>query len=224
MNLLVNIARGERKRQIPFLRARRFFQGKLWKAAGILALAAGIPCGSWLMGSGVAWVAPHTYRSTAIVHLPSSFDRSAVEQERQRMSSNEVVKLATRSLANQAGSRELDSMDAYVLWSSVETENMEGANSVKLAVRGSDAASTQRKLEAVVNAYQSMTAPAAASGQNDATMIPIACVMPTESLQVRVPDDIRMILGMAGFAGVALLLSIPLLKQMESFENRGVTA
>jgi hypothetical protein len=147
-----------------------------------------------------------------VVHLPSRLDKLAVEQEKQRMRSTEVVDRAARSLAGPAGVRQADPMDAYLLWSSLEAEGVEGENFVRLAVSGPDEAATQRKLEAIVSAYQSVATTAVAlSGEaRDATY-----VMPIQSGPVRVTDEVRMILGLAAFAGVALTLSIPLLKQME---------
>lgn len=215
MNLLAHLIPMARRGSKWTAAARGLLKQRAWRNLAVVVFLAAVPFGSWLMGSGVEKMAPRSYRSMAEIRMPESYGRAALGAEQERMRSSEVMNLAARALADAAGRAQVDPTDVYLLWSSVEATPVAGENLIRLAVRGPDAQGTQQRLEAVVQAYRQV-AGVEQAGQPQ-------LVMPEAATQVTLSTEVRMVLGLAGFAGLALVLSIPLLTRLEQLMPRIVT-
>jgi hypothetical protein len=161
-----------------------------------------LPFAMWLLGSGIVWATPATYRSTVLLQTGDS-GLSATES----LKSPAVMEHAARSLGGAESSA--NPMAAYSLWSSVTVTPNVGPELVKLEARSGDAAEARRMVLAVAHAWRT-------TQSDTATQAPaLVYVDPMEAAPQRVPDETRMILGLAGSATLCLLLCIPMLLFVE---------
>jgi hypothetical protein len=176
------------------------WRSRRWIAA-LTALTL-LPFAMWLLGSGIVWATPATYRSVALLRAGNG-DPSATES----LKSPAVMEHAARSLAGSEGGN--DPMAAYSLWSSVTITPNAGPELVKLEARSGDAEEARRMVLAVAHAW-------GVTHRDAATQAPaLVYVDPPEVAPQRVPDETRMILGLAGSATLCLLLCIPMLLFVE---------
>jgi hypothetical protein len=161
-----------------------------------------LPFAMWLLGSGIVWATPATYRSMAL--LRAGADGASATED---LKSPAVMEHAARSLAESGGRN--DPMATYSLWSSVTATPYAGPELVKLEARSGDAEEARRMVLAVAHAWRT-------THRNTGTHAPaLVYVDPPEADPQRVPDETRMILGLAGSATLCLLLCIPMLLFVE---------
>ncbi|WP_226894600.1 hypothetical protein [Luteolibacter marinus] len=165
------------------------------------------PLTAWLIGSGIVLAAPPVYQSSAMirVEVPDG-NPAALRREAAKLKSDSIVKPATRALTPD-GRAPKDPMAEYALWTSLTVTEQAGPNLIKVAARGSDPGEARRKVLAVAQAYE--------QSLGEAAQQRLIYVDPPEASPARVADDTRMMLGVAGFAVLGLLLSIPLLRHLE---------
>jgi hypothetical protein len=158
-----------------------------------------LPFAMWLLGSGIVWMTPATYRSSVLLHAAA--DGTSANEI---LKSAAVMEHATQALARSEATAS-DPMAAYSLWSSVTVTPNAGPELVKLEARGADAEEARRTVLAVAQAWRQ----AQHEGGHQAPTL--VYVDPLEAAPQRVSDEMRMILGLAGTATLCLLLCIPLL-------------
>jgi hypothetical protein len=169
------------------------------------ALAACIPFAVWLIGSGIAWAAPPSYSSAALLRVEEGCSF-------QDLKSGAVMDSAAAILA-QGASSSGDPMSTYLLWSSVTVAPGPAANLVKVEARCDKAEEARRTVVAVAEAYRAQHgANASATGKRMPTLV---YVDPVEAAPARVADETRMMLGIAGVALIGLALCVPFLRYIE---------
>jgi len=185
-----------------------------WSAIRIVFLAAVIgllPFGAWLIGSGIVLVTPPVYYGSAMVRIAPPASGSDLHEACELLRSDEVVEMAAKSLAG-GQTHAPDPMLEYLLWSSLSVSGKEGSNLVKLEARSREPGEARRIVMAVAEAYEKKIRE---SSPEVALPTALVYVTPTEAEPARVPDETRMMLGIAGFASMCLLLCVPLLRYME---------
>lgn len=168
-----------------------------------------LPFAAWLIGSGIVAVTPPVYHGGAMVRIDAEA-RPDLRAASERLKSNEVVGLAARSLAGDAAKGMPDPMSEYLLWSSLSVTGSAGPNLVKLEARSARPGEAQRMVMAVVEAYEKTLASPEASAPKA-----LVYVAPVEAEPMRVSDETRIMLGIAGFASICLLGCIPFLRYVE---------
>ena len=175
--------------------------------AGLLVL----PFAAWLIGSCIVHVTPPVYHGGAMVRVAADSTEGS-RKVCEELRSGAVVEMAARTLAGSGPEGAVDPMMEYLLWSSLSVQEMAGSNLVKLEARSSRPGEAERMVVAVVDAYEKnarRTSPA------DSSPKALVYLAPMESEPARVSDEMRMMLGIAGFASICLLLCIPLLRYVE---------
>jgi len=178
-------------------------QARRWKSPKWVAIAAAVACipfAIWLLGSGIAWVTPATYHSGVLLRVDTG---NALHE----LKSEGVMGPAAASLAG----GDADPMAAYLLWSSITVAQGPGANLIKVEARSDRAEEARRTVLAVADAYRTHRSQA-----GDGSALPaLIYVDPVEVAPLRVPDQTRMMLGIAGLASICLLLGVPFLCRLE---------
>lgn len=177
----------------------------MWRRLGWLAGLILLPFVVWLMGSGLVWVAPKSYRSEVLVQVGAA----ELSGEVARLRSSWVMEEAARLLAGAEQGR--DPMSPYLLWTSVSATEWRGPNLIRVEARGSNPEEARRRVQALLEAYRlTLENELGAVGAPN-----LVYVDPRVSHEPRVDDGVRMALGLGGVALMGLLLAIPLLKQVE---------
>ncbi|WP_367874492.1 hypothetical protein [Luteolibacter sp. Populi] len=171
------------------------------KWVAIAVAVACIPFAIWLLGSGIAWVTPATYHSGVLLRVEPG--NAALHE----LKSEGVMGPAATALAG----GDADPMAAYLLWSSITVAQGPAANLIKVEARSARAEEARRTVLAVAEAYRTHRSRAA-----DGSPLPaLIYVDPVEVAPLRVPDETRMMLGIAGLASICLLLCVPFLRRLE---------
>jgi hypothetical protein len=167
-----------------------------------------LPFAIWLIGSGIVMVTPPVYHGGAMVRIDTEANPSP-HATSERLKSDEVVERAARSLAGDAAP---DPMSEYLLWSSLSVTGNAGPNLVKLEARSAQPHEARRMVMAVVDAYEKTLRESSPDAAQPKALV---YVTPVEAGAMRVSDETRMMLGIAGFASICLLLCIPFLRFVE---------
>ena len=182
-----------------------------WTTAKRVALGAALACIPflcWLVGSGIVWATPANYRSSVLLQVEGGYDP-------QDLKSQDVMSRAAATLGQLQGrNHAANPMSSYLLWSSVTITPGPGANLIQLEARGNRADDARRTVLAVAEAYRERCREAGAdteTGTTSAQLPALIYIAPPEVAPARVPDDTRMMLGIAGMAALCLLLCIPIL-------------
>ena len=184
-----------------------------FKVVTLISLLALLPFGAWLIGSGIVMVTPPVYRSGALLRVNDSEGRKGnAHQEGERLKSGDVVGQAARTLAGVGQGATTDPMSEYILWSSLSVNESAGPNLIRVEARSGEPDEARRIVMAVVDAYEKNLH---AANPDAAVSKALVYVAPMESEPTRVPDETRMVLGIAGFASLCMLLCIPFLRYIE---------
>lgn len=182
---------------------------RFWNGILALTLIGLFPFAAWLMGSAIVHISPSVYRSDVVIRISAEgSDSELVRSEAARLKSKSVVREAAETLAHERNTS-ADPMAKYLLWSKLSVEQHASTNLIRLVARSSNPEEAHRISAAVIEAYEA----ARPSGLGQSIYF-----VPVQSAPLRVADEKRMILGIAGLAMIGLLLSIPLLRRLERWD------
>ncbi|MEK7953144.1 hypothetical protein [Luteolibacter soli] len=169
------------------------------KALGIILAVGLAPLAMWLVGTAIIQVAPPVYQSEAILRLPAA--------TMDTLGNAGAAAIIDEAAAALSAGHSPDPMAKLLLRSHLTLRREIGQDMIQVAARGHDPLEAQRTLLAVIESYERHRA------NSGSRMLVYAT--PIESVPVDVPHGMRMVLGCAGLASIALLLSIPLLRRLE---------
>lgn len=191
-------------------------RGATWRGVAVAGVLAVLPFAFWALGSCMAWAAPATYRSSALVQVAPAVEGKALRVEVEKIRSGEVLGHAAKLLKPENGREADDPMAEYLLWSSLSVTADAGPNLVRLEASGSNPTESRRILMAVVEAYATTCATATGMSSGADTSAGRCVYLDSAApAKTRVSDETRLALGVGGVAGLGLFLAIPLLIGME---------
>ncbi|MCW1886126.1 hypothetical protein OKA04_15415 [Luteolibacter flavescens] len=159
-----------------------------------------MPLAMWALGTAMVQVAPPVYESGVVLRSPAVPEGGMTAS----LKSGKVIDEAASTLATDHTSA---ATTKQMLRSQVTWKPATSQDTVELTARGRDPEEARRTMMAVVASYERHHA-------EEGRQL-LVYTLPPETTPMHTPHGTRLMLGGAGLAMLALLLSIPLLRRME---------